>query len=415
MEDDHPLSLNVHMDPWATLRDGVLPALRQQMVDEVLRQVGSPNRKPRADLAQNAEVMVASIIANLVQLHRLRAPMARLAVPLANSKKTQYDRKGFQKLSPTIDALASRGLIEKFAPKFKKVRTTIRARGRLLEAALSAEVQLSDIVRAAGQQRIVLTVRPPKRYAYGTRVSNAWIDYPESDETRRLRAEMDELNSFLSLHTITLRGEPAPAFNLWRSFTIRSEIDPRTFSLHGRLYGGFWMILPEAERRHLRIDGEPVADLDFTAMFPTLAYIRAGFSPPEGDPYAIRGLEAHRGAAKAAMSALLSSGPLRSLPPRVREELPEGWTLAKLREAVTDLHPALSGSLEQDLSLEFMFIESRILMAALRDLMSQGVPALPMHDGMMVPAGKAKAGRRAMEHASRAICGVAIPVAEKAV
>jgi hypothetical protein len=71
--------------------------------------------------------------------------------------------------------------------------------------------------------------------------------------------------------------------------------------------------------------------------------------------------------------------------------------------------------MEQDLSLEFMFTESRILMTALRDLMSQGVPALPMHDGMMVPAGKAEAGRRAMERASRTICGVAIPVAEKAV
>ena len=414
-EDDHPLSLNVHMDTWATLDDDVLLALRQEMVDFVLRQVGSSNRKPRADLKRNVEAMVASIVANLVQLHRLRPLEARLAVPLANSKKTQYDRKGFQKLSPTIDALAALGVIEKFAPKFKQVRTTIRATGKLLDAVRSTEIRLSDVQRAEGQQRIVLTVRPPKRYAYGSRVSNSWIDYPETDETRRLRAEMDELNSFLSSRTITLRGELPPAFNLWRNFTLRSEADPRDFNLHGRLYGGFWMVLPEAERQHLRIDGEPVADLDFAAMFPSLAYIRAGHPPPVGDPYAIRGLEAHRGAAKVAMSALLSSGPLRSLPPRVREELTEGWTLAKLRKAVTDLHPALSGSLEQDLSLEFMFTESRILMVALRDLMRRGVPALPMHDGMMVPASKAEVGRRAMELASIEICGVAIAVTDKRV
>ncbi len=32
-----------------------------------------------------------------------------------------------------------------------------------------------------------------------------------------------------------------------------------------------------------------------------------------------------------------------------------------------------------------MFTESRILVAALRFLMEQGVPAMPMHDGIMVP------------------------------
>lgn len=412
-EDEHPRSLNIHMDAWATLTDGVLSQLRGEMVDEVLCQVGSPNRRPRVDLLRNVEAMVSSIVANLVLLHRLRPPEARLAVPLANNRKTKYDRKGFQKLSPTIDALASVGLIEKFAPKFKQTRTTIRAVDRLHDALMAAEVKLSDVVRADGQQNLVLTARPPRRYSYGNRVANSRVDYLETAETRRLRAEIDELNTFLSSHTITLRGKPSSAFNLWRNFTIRSTAAPEAFSLHGRLYGGFWMILPEAERQHLRINAEPVADLDFSAMFPSLAYIRAGHPPPDGDPYAIQGLETHRSAAKAAMSALLSSGPLRSLPPRVRDELPAGWTLARLRKAVIELHPILADSLEQDLSLEFMFTESRILMIALLDLMRREIPALPMHDGMMVPASNADIAIAVMRKASFEVCGQVIGVTQK--
>jgi len=412
-EDDHPRSLNIHMDAWATLADGVMSQLLGEMVDEVLCQVGSPNRRPRIDLLRNVEAMVSCIVANLVLMHRLRPSEARLAVPLANTKKTKYDRKGFQKLSPTIDALASAGLIEKFAPKFKLTRTTIRAVDRLYDAVMAADVKLSDVVRADGQQNLVLTARPPRRYSYGNRVANSRVDYLETAETQLLRAEIDELNGFLSSHTITLRGEPSSAFSLWRNFTIRSTADPEAFRLHGRLYGGFWMILPEAERQHLRINGEPVADLDFSAMFPSLAYIRAGHPPPDGDPYAIRGLETHRGAAKAAMSALLSSGPLRSLPPRVRDELPAGWTLAKLRKAVIELHPILAGSLEQDLSLEFMFTESRILMTTLLDLMRRGIPALPMHDGMMVPSVKADLASAAMRRASLEVCGQMLGVTQK--
>lgn len=40
------------------------------------------------------------------------------------------------------------------------------------------------------------------------------------------------------------------------------------FNLHGRLYGGFWITPPKAQRDDRRIDGKKVADLDFTAMFP---------------------------------------------------------------------------------------------------------------------------------------------------
>lgn len=204
-----------------------------------------------------------------------------------------------------------------------------------------------------------------------------------------------------------------PEISLYRTFTLRQEADPRVFNLHGRLYGGFWINLPKAQRDDLRIDGEQVADLDFAAMFPSLAYIRAGYAPPVGDPYAIEGLEGYRSGAKAAMSALLSSGPLRALPDRVRKELPEGWPIQRLRKAIIGLHPALAGSLEQDLSLEFMFVESRILMITLRALASQGILALPMHDGVMVAASRSEAARSAMEAASVAVVGQRIPVVLK--
>jgi hypothetical protein len=46
--------------------------------------------------------------------------------------------------------------------------------------------------------------------------------------------------------------------------------------------------------------------------------------------------------------------------------------------------------------------------------MMQDVPALPMHDGIMVPCSKAEAARRAMEEASEGIVGLKLPANLKA-
>lgn len=402
------------MDFFATLRDGTLSAIRKEMLDAILRQVAAPGREPRADIKRNAEVMVATIVANLIVLHQLRPHGASLVVPLANTRATRYARKGFQKLSAAIDALQDIELVDKFPGEYRRFRTTMQARGRLMEAVTSSPTLLADVTRAEGEEVIVLNARPPIKRRYGERVSKVSIDYTDTDETRLLRAEMQGLNRHLASSRVTLRGNVMPQIGMHRKFSLRSEDDPESFHLHGRLYGAFWLTLRKVNRDDLRIDGEEIADLDFAAMFPSLAYIRAGHAPPEGDPYAIRGLEGHRSGAKAAMSAFLSAGgPLRVLPDGMREELPDGWSIGRLREAILEHHPLLADSFEQDLSLEFMFTESRILMQALGTLIAHGVTALPIHDGMMVAKSNADMALSAMEQASEEVCGVRIRALQK--
>ena len=205
-----------------------------------------------------------------------------------------------------------------------------------------------------------------------------------------------------------------PAFRLVRRFALRHEGDPLRFELHGRLYGGFWMTLKATEREHLRIDGEPIADLDFSSMFPNLAYRHVGKETPPGDLYEMPGLEGLRDGAKAALSALLSyDAEMMSLPPGLKAMLPDGWTAGRLKDAVAAKHPDLMPLLGADFGLDLMFTESRILMATLRRLMAEDVPALPMHDGIMVSRSKVEAGRTAMEEASQKIVGVRLSVTTK--
>jgi hypothetical protein len=174
------------------------------------------------------------------------------------------------------------------------------------------------------------------------------------------------------------------------------------------------MTLKSTMRHRLRIDGEPITDLDFSSMFPRLAYRHVGTEPPQGDLYAVPGLEDHREGAKAGLSALLSYGTeMKSLPPRLKALLPDGWTAKRLTRAFAKHHPNLVPHFGKDFGLDLMFTESRILMLALRKLMARGIPALPMHDGMMVPRSHAGPAKPAMEEASEEVVGVRLPVAIK--
>lgn len=311
--------------------------------------------------------------------------------------------------------MAESGLAVLRRPIPTVLRTGLQADGWLLGALTTSRPPLADIGRAQGEETIWLSARMG-RDGRGNKLPSVQVDYRDTPETIAMRGEVEEINTFLASQSIELHGQPQAAFKLRRQFTLRSPTDPHRFDLHGRLYGGFWMNLPRAQRDGLRINGEPIADLDFASMFPRLAYAKIGKEPPEGDLYALPGLEEHRAGAKAAMSALLSTATdMRRLTPELKAALPVGWTAKRLKHAAGLRHPDLVPLFGRDLALDLMFLESTILVEAMKRLAGRGVASLPMHDGMMVPLSKAIEGAEAMHDASLAIIGVSNPVVHKAV
>lgn len=406
----NPLPKDLMFSPWLALSSELEEAMGP-VFKIVIADMISEDRKPRRDLLDNIDRTVSAIIANLMILEA-RPKGSRLVVAMEHRRLTRYDRKGFRKLPEIVSIMQRAGLVAVTEASFKKRRTTITATEAL--RLLFSGTNIADIVRVESEETIRLMARPADKRIAGIKQPKEPIDYTDTPETNAMRAEMEAINLFIANHKVEVVGSPQGPIRLYRLFTLRGPDDAHVFNLHGRLYGGFWMTLKATERHRLRIDGEPIADLDFAGMFPRLAYAHLGLKAPDGDLYAIPGLEQHREGAKAAFSALLSyETEMKSLPTRIKEKLPEGWTAAKVRTAFASAHPHLVPLFGRDFGLDLMFTESRILLAAIAELREAGIVSLPMHDGMMVKCSRSEAAKRAMENAAVRITGRVLPVALK--
>lgn len=345
-------------------------------------------------------------------------PEARLAVATEKKKPGRYDRGDYPQslLSKTLRAMEDVGAIHRHPYVFKQRLTTIEPTAEFRAKLQADGVRLSDIGRNIGAETIWLTARSGFRPRHGLPMPKLLMPYQDTEESRRYRAQVESINAHLNRAAITFAGERQAPVALRRVFTLRSPQDPVRFDLGGRLFGGFWMNLPSRERYKLAMGGEPVADLDYAAMFARLAYLKAGQVPPNTDPYAISGLEEHRDGAKMALLSLLSrSTDLKQLAPELRAALPEGWNAKRLREAAAAYHPRIAHLFGTDVGIELMFAESQLLVRVMLELAAEDIAGLPMHDGVMVPNSQADRAAHIMEQAAVRTFGVTIPVKEKAI
>lgn len=158
------------------------------------------------------------------------------------------------------------------------------------------------------------------------------INYSESQKTRTLRRQLQRINDWLVNADIELIDSDAAArlnkegevIVSYRR-TLRRTFNNKSWQQGGRLSGGFWMTMPGTERfRQIRMDGKPVADVDYQQLFPRLAYVRARAPQPIGDLYDVMGDGTGRDGWKLLLNALLfTRGPLKRWPRDCSPLLPQ--------------------------------------------------------------------------------------------
>jgi hypothetical protein len=419
-------------DQWLCAKGDPLKGLVQRFLmsfnnPSALKRVRARKAKDKANFEQTVE----AVIVNLAYMALHAECGQRLVLPRnTGAKRTRYDNPGIpsKTLKVVVDRLESWAIDVNIGARSQGASTiapTDWFRRRVVEAGVSH----ADFGRREDREVIVLsrTIRSHgwnEDGEYTRMKSRKWIDYQDTPDTVIYRSQMRALNAFLAEADIGFTDDgQEPCVDpydrsLRRYFThTQDELELPTFDQNGRVFGGFWMNLKKDRRANIRINGEPIADLDFKNMFARLAYASVGQEPPEGDLYDVSGFlegydnKDHRDGIKQAFNSLLNGGKAGSRD--FLDLLPDGSTAQKVRAAIQGKHPALASILCTTVGMRLMFMESQVLLTALERLMAQDIVALPIHDGLMVAQSQQTVAMRTMEDTALALLGIGMPVVAK--
>ena len=352
-------------------------------------------RKVKQDSIGKTGALRSMIVANLIVHHLKGGPSSGVRVPRGKStlaqKPSRYEPYSFPRSFPKLlDDLRKAKYLHQTTGVYSGARglskqTTIRAGSKLIRLIADRGLQLSDMGAESGNGELIVLGRT--KVHYGDQGGRQ--DYTDTKVTNGYRADMMLLNDWLSRSHITFDATVHQDFVDPTCRSLRRHFSNDSFEQGGRLFGGFWQVLPKDVRaKGIRIEGESTASADYTSINAALAYWVAKAPPPEGDAYTLPKFEHYRSLVKTIFNAMLFSR-VTQFPKGVRAEfsLPKALRLTDIKSAILAKHSGLSGFLSgSGIGHKLQFHESEILIEVLKRCRSGGIVALPIHDSVIVKA-----------------------------
>jgi hypothetical protein len=234
-------------------------------------------------------------------------------------------------------------------------------------------------------------------------------DYERMPETERLARDIKELNEFLARFELT-GGRHEGYVRIFNNCSWQKG---------GRLYSqchGSYQLMPETKRLEMKINGEPVAEIDIKASFLTVYHAKLGMPLRDReDPYARAGIA--RDVAKLwCIASFGASAPKRRWPAEMVKEYQKstGQDLRKVAKAsevakaMLSAFPALQ-KLEEHPHIwaDLQFAEAEAVVGTMLILKRRhDVPSLSMHDGIIVPRRKWDLAKDIFTREYRRVVGV---------
>ena len=367
------------------------------------------------DLDTFYRVLIA-LLANLIHHYLIGGPGKGIPVPRSKKALGQPGnryRASFPRSFPRmLDALCDLGFAKQSLGKFsgfpgQSKQTAVRAGPKLIALIDQHRLTLEDLSGFDENEVIIL-----KRRRRGYDDEGELIDYRDTPTTHRFRDEVRAINSWLARADITfdaaVHKHPVnvQARQLRRQFTLGR------FDSGGRLFGGFWENLPKPVRLEgIRIDGERVIGLDYSQLNPILAYHVGEATPPAGDAYMLPDLEKCREGVKKVFNTMLFKHPVQQFPKGSRALFPRRVKCEQVTEAILLRHPMLKGALSSpETGHRLQFLESKIMMAVLRECQKRNIVALPVFDCVVVKASEEATVRKIMRQEFKAVAGLDVTV-----
>ena len=164
-----------------------------------------------------------------------------------------------------------------------------------------------------------------------------------------------------------------------------------TFQYNGRSYGPVHQNISKDLRKHIRINGEPTVELDFSSMHPRMLYHLEGIDYRDNLYEACDGTYLKKTFKQAILIAINAEDVktfIYSLRNKMREKkLPwphQKEPLLYIMDRIKEVHKPIAHKLYSDAGIELMRTDSKIMNNILMSLMEKGICGLSVHDSVIV-------------------------------
>ena len=384
-------------DPWYESGRGLLSNEVPFRPDLNLRQPESIEKRLALKLARKGvRAALCALIANLIYAYA-RAANTRVFYSRNRNHYAELVRRyspsyyTFANMMAAVASLEEAGLIEheKTAPSPNAI---CRSRIRATAALLNLLGDLSPDLVITPREEIILR-DAAKRHR----------DYSDTERICAMRKDVIAHNEFLACADIRV-DHPSARYDEGGFLRVQDRwLDPRRRTYYrvfncdwnrgGRWYGPFWQGLSNRFRKHLRIDGEAVVELDYRACHLRLLCASSGIELPcheeDYDPFKVPGIARRK--LKLAFNIMLNADSEVSARRAIVCELTtEGLArpydeAADLMEAVRSSFPGLERFWCSRAGLCLQNIDADICARVQRRLRRRDIPALSIHDSFIVP------------------------------
>jgi hypothetical protein len=243
--------------------------------------------------------------------------------------------------------------------------------------------------------------------------------YNDTPETRRMRAELYAYNNLLRRTFIdiphfpiegiitgnkkTRKGRDKTPIKLDRTDKFVQRIfSNKSWDDGGRFYSGWWQRLPGMWRQRIRINDEPVAELDYSGLHIVMLYAIEGidyWKDVGTDPYQLgQGYESSermRDLLKLVLLTIINAKTQEKAIKAVRWEVnknpnefgwvkDEGLKLEEIVERFQECHEKISRHFSSGMGVALQNSDSHMAELVIKKFTSRGIPILCVHDSFVV-------------------------------
>ncbi|UZW54748.1 hypothetical protein NUH86_14855 [Sphingobium sp. JS3065] len=391
-----------------------------------------PRRRKRGRKA--LAVRIRKLVANGLRGHFFRLPPAVLYFTKADAEQYK-DKPTWMKhgaLGDVVKALSDAGLVR--AIKGKKMpwnsdkkswASSYWITDDFIHMALDYGISTDSIERRMPVNGLVQLFAPKpgpefKWYKGGLVYvrKGERINFSPTAETQEWTDTLEAINAFYRQQEIAL-GLSAAELELWladrnaesgmkgapyrlpelfstdiyRVFN-NGDADHPKFDEGGRLFGGWWMNIPESLRQAITINGEPTVEVDYKNCHPRMLYHERGLDG-DGELYSISEISTYEAATgvRAAtyrpcikwLMQILING--RGRPEAVERPadmvFPPDISITKLVALIEARHEPIASSFRTGAGLRLMRLESDIALEIISSAMHEGFMVLSVHDSFI--------------------------------